>query len=170
MLQGSTPLSIFRRKRSISYLFYSLQLLILATGFGAVGWFLTAIHAGVIVWFSVYGLILYLVNTQQGGLFLAHGWVIMAIAFSAVSRIWPSSWAAHIPYEQPRLWAFILLLIWGMAIALIHLLASSPRPTYTLLRQLPLPSSRLMTTILLMGWVSMAIALGILTYRLGGSA
>ncbi|NET10903.1 MAG: hypothetical protein F6K16_40705 [Symploca sp. SIO2B6] len=167
-----TPLSIFRRKRSIAYFLYGLQLLVLAIGFGLVGWFLTAIHVHKVVWLSVYGLILYLVNVQQGGLFLAHGWVIVAIAFSAITRIWPSVWASHIPYEEPRLWAFILLLIWGVAIALIHLLALSPNPTRKFLRQLPFLSSpfissSLTTAILLMGWVSMAIALGGLTYQIG---
>ena len=109
----------------------------LSIGFCAVGWFLAAIHAKILIWLSLAGLIIYLVNTQKGGIVLAHGWVAMVMSISAVTRIWPSVWPSHIPYHKPRLWALILLMIWAIAATLIHLLASSPQLTHQQLSQQP---------------------------------
>ena len=167
-------------------MFYYLHVLILSIGFFAVGWFLAAIHAKCLVWLSLASLIIYLVNTQQRGLVLAHGWVAMVISVSTVTRIWPSIWPSHIPYHQPRLWAITVLIIWAIATTLIHLLASSPQLTQHELTQHPMtlrfalryqslafslfPASTKPSTIIfavLIAWVGSAIALGVMAYLLG---
>lgn len=167
-------------------MFYCLHILTLSIGFFAVGWFLAAIHAQCLVWLSLASLIVYLVNTQQRGLVLAHGWVAMVISISTVTRIWPSIWPSHIPYHQPRLWAMTVLMIWAIAATLIHLLASSPQLTQQALTQRPValhfalryrslafglfPASAKPSTLIfavLITWVGSAIALGVITYLLG---
>lgn len=164
-------------KHSGSIFFYS-HFLLLVLGFGAVGWFLAAIQAKVFVWLSLYSLVIYLVNTQRGGIVLAHGWVSLVISISAVTRIWPSVWPPHIPYEEPRLWAIILLIVWGIAATLVHLLATSP----LLLRQkfpqhpwimsqqdtsVAISKAPVIVTLPIIVWVGGAIALGSIIYSLG---
>ncbi|MEM9212810.1 MAG: hypothetical protein AAGD25_00405 [Cyanobacteria bacterium P01_F01_bin.150] len=150
------------------------------------GWYLAAIHAQFLIWLSLASLIIYLINTQQGGLVLAHGWVAVVMSISAVTRIWPSVWPSHIPYHYPQLWALILLIIWAIAATLIHLLASFPHMTQQEFAQHPValrlalrhrsPALRLSITsartsnlffVILMAWVSSAIALGAMAYIIG---
>ena len=159
-------------------MFYYLHLLMLSIGFVAVGWFLAAVHAKLLIWLSLVSLIIYLVNTQKGGIILAHGWLAMLISLSTITRIWPSVWPSHIPYHQPRLWALIVLIIWAIAALLIHLLASSPQLTQRELNNRPvlflnLASSQPLTrpsmvvTTTLITLVGSATALGAVTYSLG---
>ena len=186
-------------QRSFSfYILYFLHTVILAIGFGSIGWLLSAVQASAFIWLSCSGLIVYLVTVQQGGIVLAHGWVTTLIAISAITRPWPAPWAAHIPYHQPQLWAIALLLMWGIAIALIHLLALSPKLTRVLwhklatqqrsivlfnnlARQFPLRasinrlmirrsrSSRTFIDSVIISWVGCAIALGTVIYHVGGT-
>lgn len=166
----------FGQNKSMSYY---LQLLVLSVGFVAVGWFLAAIQAKVLIWLSLVSLVIYLVNTQKGGLVLAHGWLAMLISLSTVTRIWPAVWPSHIPYDKPRLWALIVLIIWAMAALLIHLLASLPQLTQRQLQNRPVlflntvsphqslayPSILITTTLIAL--VSSAIVLGAVTYSWG---
>lgn len=161
-------------------MFYFLHVSILGIGFCLVGWFLAAINAHTLVWLSLASVLVYLVNTQRGGLVIAHAWLAMGMAVSAVTRIWPSVWPSDIPYQQPRLWALILLVMWGFAATLLHALASAPQlakqefaqrpalrhrpPTLRLSSALVKPST-IMAVILF--WVSGAIAFGAMTYALG---
>lgn len=142
------------------------------------GWFLAAIQAKVFVWLSLYSLVIYLVNTQRGGIVLAHGWVSLVISISAVTRIWPSVWPSHIPYDQPRLWALILLIVWGIAATLVHLLATSPLLLRQRFLQIPwvfsqqdssiaISKAPAIATIIIIVWVGGAIALGSIIYTLG---
>ena len=161
-------------------MFYYLHLFVLSIGFSAVGWFLAAIQAKLLIWLSLASLVVYLVNAQQGGVILAHGWLAILISISTVTRIWPSVWPSHIPYHSPRLWALILLIIWAIAATLIHLLASSPKLTHQELTHLPSPvrntalmlplarTSAIITTTLIL-WVGGTIALGVMAYTLGAS-
>lgn len=157
---------------------YCLHLLVLSVGFVAVGWFLAAIQAKVLIWLSLVSLVIYLVNTQKGGLVLAHGWLAMLISLSTVTRIWPSVWPSHIPYDKPRLWALIVLIIWAVAAFLIHLLASLPQLTQRELNNRPVlflntvsPQSLayppILITTTLIALVGSAIAVGAVTYTLG---
>ena len=145
-----------------------------------VGWLFAALQVKLLIWLGLASLIVYLVNTQQGGVILAHAWLAMVISISTVTRIWPSVWPSHIPYHHPKLWALMLLIIWAIAATLIHLLASSPKLTQQELNNMPFPfrntapplslaQTSIIVSTMLITWVAGAIALGVMAYTLGAA-
>lgn len=142
---------------SASWLYLTLLLL----GFWATGWLLAAFQVSWLVWLGTLGITLHLVQAETEAIALASTWVVLIMFIAAAKKSWTPVWHSHLPFENARLWAQGLLLIWAGLTGLVVLLALA-KPH---LRLLGLTHRQATTTLFILIWGALILGKLVYTYR-----
>ncbi|WP_088894089.1 hypothetical protein [Leptolyngbya ohadii] len=137
-----------------------LCLILIAVGYGTVGWLLAAFQASVLIVLGTLGIILRLTQVGKDAIVLTNGWTVSVFAIAAVRKSWTPVWGQDIPYTNARLWAGVLILLWLWCTLLLF----GSTLCQTALKTLGIPPRQ--TTLLLYLLFLLAIGLGSITYHL----
>jgi hypothetical protein len=113
----------FASLRFASLAIANLYLTILILGYISAGWLLAAFQVSSFVWIGTLGILLYLAKVGTDAIAVASAWIVGVISVGAVIKAWAPVWNSRMPYENARLWAGGLLLLWVWATVLVVLLA-----------------------------------------------
>ncbi|ASC69264.1 hypothetical protein XM38_001910 [Halomicronema hongdechloris C2206] len=102
---------------------WMIGLVLMSLGYGVGGWLLAAFQVPGIVWWVTQACTVHLAISGPSAILLSNLWVIGLMLVCAAEQPWPALWPARIPTHHAQTWATILIGLWGVAIALILLLA-----------------------------------------------
>jgi len=102
---------------------WMMALVLMTLGSGLGGWLLAAFQVPWIVWWITQACTVHLAISGPSAILLSNLWVIGLMLVCAAEQSWPQVWSPRIPTHHAQTWAMILIGLWGVAIALILLLA-----------------------------------------------
>lgn len=141
-----TPLPISRSLDGV-------YLILLGMGCVAAGWLLAAFQVPWFVWCGTLGVMGHLARAKSDAIVLASAWVVLLMFIAAVTKAWTPAWYSNLPWENARLWARGLLLIWLGATGLVLLLAFAPSK----LQSIDWSTPRTSTCLLIFTWITLLL-------------
>lgn len=102
-----------------------LQFLLVMIGCVILGYFLGAYEVAWWMWAITFIAVAYVVFVDKGGLLLSNVWVLLLCGLGIYQRRWPSTWPVVNPQNPAAQRAIVFLCIWGAAVAILVLIAST---------------------------------------------
>ncbi|GAB4232234.1 MAG: hypothetical protein Kow00121_60380 [Elainellaceae cyanobacterium] len=127
-------------------------LVLLILGFLSVGWLLAAFQVSWLIWLGTMAITLHLAHAGTDAIAIATAWIATIISIGAVIKAWAPIWDSRVPWENARLWASGLLLIWLGTTTTGLLLAFAQQP----LRSLNWDTNVCSRSLLVLTWSAMA--------------
>ncbi|MEB3279936.1 MAG: hypothetical protein VKK42_13565 [Lyngbya sp.] len=94
----------------------------LLLSYTCVGWIFTAFGASKLVWLGTIAVILHLSTAGIEAIVVANAWVLAVVFTAVLQKTWPIFLWGYLPKKNAPLWAFLMMLIWFLAILFIVIL------------------------------------------------